>query len=58
MNQQDSKKRTIISFSIALATAVMSIYIQNYTDSKVIKEQSFEAKASPMEGAEFVKTLN
>ncbi len=58
MNQQASTKRTIISFSIALATALMSIYIQNYNGRTGLKDHTFEAKASPIEGATFVETLN
>ena len=58
MNQQGSKKRTIISFGIALATALMSIYIQNYTDSKTLNDRTFEAKANPIEVPAFIETIN
>ena len=58
MNQQDSKKRTIISFGIALVTALMCIYIQNCTQTEVDKDQPYEAKASPIEGSTLIETLN
>tara|TARA_R110002111_G_scaffold8375_1_gene30973 strand:+ start:248 stop:424 length:177 start_codon:yes stop_codon:yes gene_type:complete len=58
MNQQHPKKRTIISFSLALVTALLSIYIQNYTEAKAFKVQQLEAKVSPIEAPELLEALN
>tara|TARA_B110000503_G_scaffold142957_1_gene241816 strand:- start:254 stop:430 length:177 start_codon:yes stop_codon:yes gene_type:complete len=58
MSQQHPKKRTIISFSLALVTAVLSIYIQNYTEAKTLEDHKLEAKASPIEALPILETLN
>jgi hypothetical protein len=58
MNQQDSKKRTLISFGLALAASLMSIYIQNHTETKALEKQSFELKVSAVEDHLQVKSLN
>lgn len=57
MNQQSSKKRTIISFSIAVATALLAIYIQNY-NSKDVKKQTFEANATNHDISNFIELIH
>ena len=42
MNQQHSVKRTVISFSVALAMSLLSIYIQHYSEAKEIAVQMIE----------------
>ncbi|MFT6165741.1 MAG: hypothetical protein ACJAV5_000969 [Vicingaceae bacterium] len=58
MNKQHPKKRTIISFSLALATSLLSIYIQNYTEARTLDDHKLEAKASPIEAPALLETLN
>ncbi|MBL4707516.1 MAG: hypothetical protein JKY48_03640 [Flavobacteriales bacterium] len=47
MGNQNTVKRTAISFSIALATAFLSLLIQNYTTESDLKNNKFEAKVYP-----------
>jgi len=51
MNQQHSVKRTVISFSVALAMSLLSIYIQHYSEAKAIDYKNLEAKVSSAENA-------
>lgn len=58
MNQKHSTKRTIISFSIALAISLLSIYIQHYSETKAIDYKNLEAKVSPIESPTLLESLH
>ena len=58
MNQQHPKKRIIISFSLALATALLSIYIQNNTKAKILEDLKLQAKVSRIEAPALLESLN
>lgn len=58
MNQQDSKKRTLISFGLALAASLMTIYIQNYTETKASESPHLELNASAIEDPLHVESFN
>lgn len=57
MSQEKSKKRTIISFSLAVATALMTLYIQDYT-SVVDSKQASEAGDTNDPLSSFIETVN
>jgi hypothetical protein len=58
MNQQHSIKRTVISFSVALAMSLLSIYIQHYSEAKAIDYKNLEAKVGSAENATSPETLH
>ena len=47
MENQNTVKRTAISFGIALATAFLTLFIQNYTTENDMNSNKFEAKVYP-----------
>ena len=47
--EKNSIKRTIISFSFALATALMTLYIQNENEEFAQNSESIEANIPPIE---------
>lgn len=47
MKTQNQTKRTIISFSIAFATAMFTLFIQDIRNDKLIEEQHLEAQVYP-----------
>jgi hypothetical protein len=57
MSQEKSKKRTLISFSLAVVTALITLYIQDYT-SAVDSKQASEANVSSHPSSNFIETIN
>jgi hypothetical protein len=57
MSQEKSKKRTLISFSLAVATALITLYIQDYT-SAVDSKQASETNATSHPASSFIESIN
>jgi len=47
MKRQNHTKRTIISFSLAFATALLTLFIQNINEKGTLDEKKLEAKVYP-----------
>lgn len=57
MSQEKAKKRTLISFSLAVATAFMTLYIQYYTPAVDLNQPS-EVNATIHPISSFIETIN
>lgn len=57
-NQHNSTKRTIISFGIALAMSLVSMYVQDYTEASKMDNKDLEANVGPIESASSIETLH
>jgi len=57
MSQEKAKKRTLISFSLAVATAFMTLYIQYYTPTVDLNQPS-EVNATIHPISSFIETIN